>query len=158
MTDIQIYITVGIVVVVLIYGVYYFVSKYLEKESLRVQRIKETLELYGELSENGLFMSYQYEGHLYDVILIKVPKHAKFQFNSRTIWQKKIGQKYYFTDQTIFSKMPNKKIVVIYPNEGPFMYHYDENELRFIKPNDLVWDMHIIAKKDLDTTLKEGFK
>lgn len=158
MTDIQIYITIGIVLVALIYGVYYFVSKYLEKQSLMIQKIKETFETYGQLSENGLFMSYQYENDVYDVILIKVPRHAKFQFNSKTIWQKKIGQKLFFTDQTIFSKMPNKKIVVIYPNEGPFMYHYDENELRFIKPSDLVWNMHIIAKKDLEATLKEGFK
>lgn len=156
MIDITIYIIIGAAIVLAIYGVYYFFSKYLEKQSVNVQNIKSTLETYGKLYEEGLFLSYHYKGETYSVLIIKVQKYAKFQFNSRVIWEKRVGQKKFYTDQTIFSKMPNKKLVIIYPNEGPFTYHYDESEIRYTKPKDRIWDMHIIPMNELDTVLKEG--
>ncbi|ABX81468.1 hypothetical protein [Acholeplasma laidlawii] len=155
-TDMYLYIIIGAAAILLIYGAYYGVSKYLEKQSLNIQEIKSILETHGTLHEEGLYLSYDYQGLTYSVIMIKVQKYAKFQFNSRTIWEKKIGQKKFYTDQTIFSKMPNRKIVIIYPNEGPFTYHYDESDVRFTKPNERIWDMHVIPFNELDTVLKEG--
>lgn len=156
MTDITIYLIIGTVIFLGIYGVYYFFSKYLEKHSVYVQNIKTTLETYGKLYEEGLYLLYEYKGEMYSVIIIKVQKNAKFQFNSRVIWEKRLGKKVYYTDQTIFSKMPNKKIVIVYPNTGPFTYHYDENEIRYTKPNERIWDMHIMHASELETVLKEG--
>ena len=156
MRDLPIYIILGAALIFVIYGIYYVFSKYLEKQSLNVQEIKSTLETYGKLHEEGLYLSYDYKDEIYSVLIIKVQKYAKFQFNSRTIWEKRMGQKKFYTDQTVFSKMPNKKIVVIYPNEGPFTYHYDESDIRYTKPNMRIWDMHIIPMNELDTVLKEG--
>src|SRR5690554_939380 len=156
MTDIYIYIIIAATLILLIYGVYYIFSKYLEKQSISVQKIKSTLEAYGKLYEEGLFLSYQYKNETYAVMIIKVQKFAKFQFNSRIIWEKRVGQKKLYTNQTVFSKMPHKKLVIVYPNEGPFMYHYDESEIRFTNPKERIWDMHIIPMHELEAVLKEG--
>lgn len=156
MPDLTIYIIIGIILVLGIYGAYYVFSKYLEKNSVHVQNIKSTLEAHGKLFEEGMFLAYDYQGESYHVLILKVQKYAKFQFNSRTIWEKRMGQKKFYTDQTIFSKMPHKKLVVIYPNEGPFTFHYDESEIRFTNPNEKIWDMHVIPANELDTVLKEG--
>jgi len=158
MVDISIYIVVGAAIILAIYGIYYFFKNYLEKQSVSVQQIKTTLESYGKLYEEGLFLSYEYQNEMYDVLIIRVPKSAKFQFNSPTIWEKRFGQKKFYTNQTVFSKMPHKKLVIIYPNEGPFTYHYDESEIRFTDAKKRFWNMHVIPMHALDTVLKEGFK
>ncbi len=158
MTDIALYIIIGAAVVLAIYGAYYFISKYLEKNSLKVQEIKSILENYGTLYEEGLFLNYTYNNEEYTVQIIRIPQSAKFQFNSRIIWERRIGSRITYTDQTVFSKMPNKKMVIIYPHEGPFTYHYDESEIRYTNPKERIWDMHIIPMHQLEEVLKEGLK
>ncbi len=158
MTEYIDYIIIIVVIILTIYFIYYGVSKYLEKQSKTVQGIKAVLENYGSLKENGIFMEYLYKEVNYSVLIIKVQKGSKFTFNSKVIWEKRFGSKKYYTDQTIFSKKPGKKIVIIYPSEGPFMYHYDENEIRFTNPKEKIWDMHIIPYNQLETVLEEGFK
>ncbi len=155
--DVLIYLIIIIVLIVSIYSAYYFVKRHLENESKMVQKIKSTLEDYGTLKEEGLYMQYTYNEITYQVLLFKIGKGVKLTFNSKTIWEKRFGDTKQFTDQTIFSKLPGKKIVIVYPHEGPFMYHYDENEIRFTNPKEKVWDMHIIAAASLSEALKEGF-
>lgn len=152
------YILVVVIIIIVIYFLYYGVSKYLEKQSKSVQNIKSILEKYGNLKENGIFLEYHYKEVDYSVLIIKVQKGAKFTFNSKVIWEKRFGSKKFYTDQTIFSKKPGKKIVVIYPSDGPFMYHYDENEIRFTNPKEKIWDMHIVSYQQLESVLEEGFK
>lgn len=156
MNDLPIYIIVVATILLAIYGVYFLFSKYLEKQSKNIQNIKSILEAHGKLYEEGMFLSFTYKEETYSVLIIKVEKYAKFQFNSRIIWEKRIGQKKFYTNQTVFSKMPNKKIVIIYPNEGPFTYHYDESDIRFTNPKERIWDMYVIPMYALETTLKEG--
>ena len=36
------------------------------------------------------------------------------------------------------------------------LIHYDESDIRFTKPNERIWDMHVIPFNELDTVLKEG--
>ena len=158
MRDLAIYIIICAAIVLAIYGVYYFFSKFLEKQSIQVQKIKSTLESFGKLYEEGLFLNYEYQNETYNVLILKVQKAAKFQFNSRIIWEKRFGQKKFYTNQTIFSKMPHKKMVIIYPNEGPYTYHYDESEIRYTEPKKRIWDMHVIYAGDLESVLKEGLK
>jgi hypothetical protein len=156
MNDLPIYIIVVSTILLAIYGVYFLFSKHIEKQSKSIQNIKLILETHGKLYEEGMFLSYTYQDQTYSVQIIKVEKYAKFQFNSRVIWEKRVGQKKFYTNQTVFSKMPNKKIVIIYPNEGPFTYHYDESEIRFTSPKERIWDMYVIPMHQLEATLKEG--
>ncbi|CDR31032.1 Uncharacterised protein [Acholeplasma oculi] len=157
-SDILIYIIIGFIIIFIIYGIYVGFSKYIEKQSKSIQKIKDTLERFGQLEDQKSFSTLKYQNEDYHILIIKVQKGAKFTFNSKTIWEKRFGTNKYYTDQTIFSKLPGKKMVIIYPSEGPFMYHYDENEIRFTNPKEKIWDMHIIAASELESTLKEGFK
>lgn len=52
--------------------------------------------------------------------------------------------------------MFNRKIVIIYFNEGLFIYYYDESDVCFIKFNECIWDMYVILFNELDIVLKEG--
>ncbi|WP_025724653.1 hypothetical protein [Acholeplasma granularum] len=157
MKDPLIYLLIVLIVLVILYSLYQLVKKHLEKKSKHVKKIKQTLETYGRLEEKEHFMSYEYQNQHYSLLIFKVPSGSKFTFNSRTIWERRFGQKKIYSDQSLFSKMPHKKIVVIYPHEGPFMYHYDENEIRFTNYKERIWDMHIISINELEKALKEGF-
>jgi len=134
------------------------VNKSIEKDSKLKQSINETLEKYGKLRDEGQFTKYEYKGQSYYLMILKVKDGVKFKFNSKTIWETRFGSKTQFTDQTVFSKLPGKKLVIIYPSTGPYMYQYDENEIRFTKPSEKVWDMTIIGAHELDEVLKEGLK
>ena len=72
MTDIYLYSIIGAAAILLICGAYYAISKYLEKQSLSIQEIKSILETHGTLHEEGLYLSYDYKGLTYSVIIIKV--------------------------------------------------------------------------------------
>jgi|SRR5690606_39096837 len=152
------FIIFGAVILVAIYLTYYFVSKQLEKDHLIVQQIKNILEQYGKLDENGHHPKFTFNEQSYYVKFLKIKPNVKFKFNSKTIWEKRFSGKVQYTDQTVFSKLPGRKLVIIYPSEGPFMYQYDENEIKFTTPKTKVWDYVVIPYNELEEVLKEGIK
>lgn len=156
--DYIIYAIIGFLLLVIGYLGYYLISKSIEKDAKALQAIKETLENHGKLHEegHGLFTKYTYNEITYTVMFLKLRPEYKFQFNSKTIWERRKGSNKFYLEQSVFANMPGKKMVIIYPHTGPFTYHYDENDIRFTKPKDKIWDMHIIPANILDETLKEG--
>lgn len=152
------YVLIGLLLIGLIYFVYYLVSKSIEKDAKMLQSIKEVLDKHGRLKDEGqnLFIKYEYNNELYTLMFLKLSPEYKFQFNSKTIWERRKGGNKFFIDNKVFASIPGKKMVIIYPHTGPFMYHYDENEIRFTKPKEKIWDMHIIPAHILEEVLKEG--
>ncbi|VEU82543.1 hypothetical protein [Acholeplasma hippikon] len=156
--DVLIYAIISVLVIVIGYLVYFFTSKSIEKDAKHLQEIKETLEKYGKLHEEGhsMFTKYTYQDETYSVMFLKLNPEYKLTFNSKTIWERKKGGSKLYLEQKVFASIPGKKIVIIYPHPGPFMYHYDENEIRFTKPKEKFWNMQVIPASLLEEALKEG--
>src|SRR5690606_25175246 len=93
------FIIFGAVILVAIYLTYYFVSKQLEKDHLIVQQIKNILEQYGKLDENGHHPKFTFNEQSYYVKFLKIKPNVKFKFNSKTIWEKRFSGKVQYTDQ-----------------------------------------------------------
>lgn len=142
-----------VIVVVLIYAIIHIKST-----NEMTNQIKETLNEYGKLTINKPYSSYDYHGEQYHVLILRVSRPYKFTFNSKIVWEKSHKQQKQFINQTAFSQLEGNKMVVIFPNEGPYRYHYDESEIRFIKSGDLVWDFHVIGYQDLEDVLSTGLK
>lgn len=131
-------------------------KKTAEKDQAIKQDIVSILEKFGKYDENHLYPKFTFNEVTYSVALLKVKDGTKLTFNSKTIWEKKLGESKIFLDQKVFAAVPGRKIVIIYPHSGPFMYHYDENEIRFTKPKERFWDMQVIAYNNLEEALQEG--
>lgn len=148
-------ISVSIIVIVLV--TYWIASNYIQKDAQQRQTIHEILEMHGKLDADGPYFKYQYKNENYYLMIIKITKYARFTFNSKIVWEVKSGNQSRLLDQKVFGNLPGKKIVIVYPNQGPYLRYEDEQNIVFTKPEVRFWNMNVISAHELEEILKKGF-
>lgn len=151
------WIIIGIVLIIIVVGIYVILTNYLQYDLTQRQKIYENLERFGKLDSDGPFFKFYYNNEKYYLMVLKVHRHARFSFNSKIVWESYQGSQKKLLDQRVFGNLPGKKIIIIYPHPGPFLRYEDEHNIVFTKPNEKFWDMYVIAANDIEETLTKGF-
>lgn len=150
---------IGILIVIVVILVVSFLSfKHFKTNKTILNDSKNVLNRYGQLIYKKPYYEYELNGEKYLLTFFYAPTKAKVKFNSMLIWEKRTSYQTDLENMMSFSTQKGKKIVIIYPNEGPYMYHYDEREILFTKPYQPIWEMHVVGYHELEEALEKGFK
>lgn len=153
----MVWIIIGILLILIALVTYWIISNDIQKDSQLRQNIHEVLEQFGKLDADGQFFKYQYKNEVYYLLIMKVPKNARFTFNSKVVWEIYQGSQSRLLDLKVFGNLPGKKIVVVYPNQGPYLRYEDEQNIVYTKPDIRFWNMNVFAAHELEEILKKGF-
>lgn len=122
------------------------------------KQIIDALKKYGTIDNRALFPIYTYKEKNYYLYVLRLPSGLKLSFNSATVWETKSRNgKSILHHKKEFAQLKGRKIVIVYPNQGPYLRYEDEHNVTFTKPNEVFWDMHVINSDALEEVLEKGF-
>ncbi|CCV64336.1 conserved hypothetical protein [Alteracholeplasma palmae J233] len=144
--------------IILMYIFYKVYSMKIENKQKKRKKIIDILEKNGKVKEciNNDFIIFEYRNEVYEIFLWNVPNNCEITFNSKKIWEIRKGSSIVLKDMSSFVIKPGKKIVLISPKQQVLKRYENENEMKFIYPNEPFWNMNAIFLEDLEETLMNG--
>lgn len=135
-----------------------FLSIYLtEQRKLKAEK-KDYLTLlstYGTLKEENGRYFFNMHGEDVEICFFILKQNEELILNSRVMWEIFRMKKAMIVDQTEFLSGPLIKWIIIYPSTAFIKRYINENEMEFLKPEDVIYDYQIISGFDLERFLKE---
>jgi hypothetical protein len=146
--------TTFVILILMLLG---FVVYFLMLRRLKKAKEAEFISLlnhYGSVEEIEDKTILTLNSETYQVVFFYVPFQGELTINSKTIWETKVGRHVTFTNQTDLVNAPLKKLVIVYPSAQKLKRFINENELVFIKHDDLIHNMHIVLGEELSLFLE----
>ncbi len=154
MTDLQIILLVSFIVLLLASVITITILIKINDNKKKLE-IKNVLNEHGKLKRVNDYYHYEFNNDFYEVIFFKVRNGYKLSFNSKIIWEVKSGVNSKLVNMKDYTNSDKIKLVIIYPNPGPYVYYEDENNLKFTNPNKPFWNLKVIPHNDLNDVLKD---
>jgi hypothetical protein len=138
--------------VILFLGIYLFQRR-------RNAKIKQDVLLLlnekGQVSfEHGKHF-FHFNNNTYELLFFYVPLFADLTINSKTIWEIKDSSKTRLFNQSHFLSSPYKKLIIVFPSQVAIKRYINENELVFVKYNQMFNQMFIVRTFELPILLEE---
>ena len=144
------------IVIVLSLSLYLVVMIFHRKRNAKIKhevltRLKEKGHL---LSEHGK-QFFHINEKKYELLFFYVPVFAELTINSKTIWEIKDSSNSRLVNQSHFLSNPSKKIIIVFPSQIAIKRYINENELVFVKYNEMFNNIYVVRTFEVEKLLEE---
>jgi hypothetical protein len=139
--------------IILFLGVYVFQSR--RNASIK-QDILRLLNEKGQVSSEHGKQFFHINNHTYELLFFYVSLFADLTINSKTIWEIKDSSKSKLVNQSHFLSSPYEKLIIVFPSQVAIKRYINENELVFVKYNEMFNQMFIVRTFELPMLLEES--
>jgi len=136
------------IIIIISILIFYIIWCYQNKQITK--SIISQLTKYGELKKEDKYYIFNINNIEYGLYILRVGNSSKLSFNSNKIWEKRYKNNINLMDMTYFANLEKPKIVIVYPNLGPYLYYEDENNIKFTNSLENIWDLRIIPYSKID--------
>lgn len=102
-----------------------------------------------EANEKSHDFIYDNNGVTAYVKLINIGHVKEFSVNSKRHWQVKKSGSSYLLPTGGFEDLEDNKIIIVYPKPLKMVKYINENEIVFVKAEDLSFDFYLFTKDDI---------
>lgn len=146
MENLKIFLLIGLVVL-LVYIVvirWYYRSLSKKTKNTIIKRLEEA----GQVTYQNNKIYFKINDETFEIIFYYLSKQKELSINSPTIWEEK-HYKNRIVNQSVITKSPGRKIIIVYPSTNKITRYINENEIEFVDYK-YTYNFYIITSNLID--------